>query len=268
MRAPSGQWFKDIADTRDAPWDGLSGPKSPVMPWIHPVLHPEIKSLIERWGVERTLAPKDPVLGTSERVDQLVMVKSGITARCVSSPFAQSRLSVAIGLPGRLACGNLNFFTGRPCVGRYFALVPSVVVSVPQELVMSLAKKNTEFLLLIAAQFELAALSDRLGFAAETLLDIDERVLAFFMSWASVYGKLTEIDGETWVDMPHILRGEALRYVVNCSSAALERSMTSLKKKGLVVSEADRFRVKLEILKPVHQWLRSAEEASRLFTGS
>lgn len=28
--------------------------------------------------------------------------------------------------------------------------------------------------------------------------------------------------------------------------------MTSLKKKGLVVSEADRFRVKLEILKPVH----------------
>ena len=142
---------------------------------------------------------------------------------------------------------------------------------------MSLAKKNTEFLLLIAAQFELAALSDRLGFAAETLLDIDERVLAFFMSWASVYGKLTEIDGETWVDMPLILRGEALRYVVNCSSAALERSMTSLKKKGLVVSEADRFRVKLEILKPVHQWLRSAEEASslprpeeisRLFTGS
>lgn len=277
MRAPSGQWFKDIADTRDAPWDGLSGPKSPVMPWIHPVLHPEIKSLIERWGVERTLAPKAPVLGTSERVDQLVMVKSGITARCVSSPFAQSRLSVAIGLPGRLACGNLNFFTGRPCVGRYFALVPSVVVSVPQELVMSLAKKNTEFLLLIAAQFELAALSDRLGFAAETLLAIDERVLAFFMSWASVYGKLTEIDGETWVDMPLILRGEALRYVVNCSSAALERSMTSLKKKGLVVSEADRFRVKLEILKPVHQWLRSAEEASalprpeeisRLFTGS
>ena len=81
MRAPSGQWFKDIADTRDAPWDGLSGPKSPVMPWIHPVLHPEIKSLIERWGVERTLAPKDPVLGASERVDQLVMVKSGITAR-------------------------------------------------------------------------------------------------------------------------------------------------------------------------------------------
>ena len=210
MRAPSGQWFKDIADTRDAPWDGLSGPKSPVMPWIHPVLHPEIKSLIERWGVERTLAPKDPVLGASERVDQLVMVKSGITARCVSSPFAQSRLSVAIGLPGRLACGNLNFFTGRPCVGRYFALVPSVVVSVPQELVMSLAKKNTEFLLLIAAQFELAALSDRLGFAAETLLDIDERVLAFFMSWASVYGKLTEIDGETWVDMPLILRGRPL----------------------------------------------------------
>lgn len=120
MRAPSGQWFKDIADTRDAPWDGLSGPKSPVMPWIHPVLHPEIKSLIERWGVERTLAPKDPVLGASERVDQLVMVKSGITARCVSSPFAQSRLSVAIGLPGRLACGNPQFLHGPPLRGPLF----------------------------------------------------------------------------------------------------------------------------------------------------
>ena len=81
------------------------------------------------------------------------------------------------------------------------------------------------------------------------------------MSWASVYGKLTEIDGETWVDMPLILRGEALRYVVNCSSAALERSMTSLKKKGLVVSEADRFRQQIAAVIAQLSLVRRAQTA-------
>lgn len=137
MRAPSAHWFEDIEQTRQSTWNGSVGPDLPVVPWIHPELHPQIRSLIERWGTEKQLGARDPVLGMNNRVDQLVFVKSGITARCVGSPFSQSRLSVAISIPGRLACGNLNFFTHRSCLGRYFALVPSVILSVPQSLIMS-----------------------------------------------------------------------------------------------------------------------------------
>lgn len=105
MRAPSAHWFEDIEQTRQSTWNSSVGPNLPVVPWIHPELHPQIRSLIERWGTEKQLDARDPVLGTSNRVDQLVFVKSGITARCVGSPFSQSRLSVAISIPGRLACG-------------------------------------------------------------------------------------------------------------------------------------------------------------------
>lgn len=260
MRAPSAHWFEDIEKTRQSPWNGSAGPDFPVVPWIHPELHPQIRSLIERWGTEKQLGAQDPVLGTSDRVDQLVFVKSGITARCVGSPFSQSRLSVAVSIPGRLACGNLNFFTHRSCLGRYFALVPSVTLSVPQDLVMSLAKKDPEFMQILCTQFELANLSDRMGFAAETLLDIDDRILVFFMSWAAVYGhKITEGDTD-WVEMPLTLRGEALRYVINCSSAALERCLAALRKDGTLIVENDRMRVQLKALEKAHQWLRSSEE--------
>ncbi len=264
MRAPSVHWFDEIENGRQAAWQGDIGPDFPVFPWIHPSLHPQIRSLIERWGTEKTLGVQDPVLGNSDRVDQLVLVKSGITARCVGSPFSQSRLSVAISLPGRLACGNLNFFTHRPCLGRYFALVPSVVISVPQDLIMSLAKKSHEIMQILCTQFELANLSDRMGFAAETLLDIDERVLVFFMSWAACFGhRVTE--GDTmWVEMPQTLRGDALRYVINCSSAAMERCMASFRKDGTVVVENGKMRVSLKALDRAHQWLRNSEEPSAL----
>lgn len=260
MRAPSAQWFTAIENTRHAMWQSDIGPDFPVFPWIHAALHPKIRSIIERWGVEKKLNAQDHVLGASDRVNQLVLVKSGLTARCVGSPFSQSRLSVAISIPGRLACGNLNFFTRRPCVGRYFALVPSVIVSVSQDLVMSLAKKDPEFMLILCKQFELANLSDRMGFASETLLDIDERILVFFMSWAAVYGHQVTIDNTEWVEMPLTLRGDALRYVINCSSAAIERSLASLRKSNTLVVENDMMRVQLKALERAHQWLRSSEE--------
>lgn len=262
MRAPSAHWFEDIEQTRQSTWSSSVGPDFPVVPWIHPELHPQIRSLIERWGTEKQLGAQDPVLGTSDRVDQLVFVKSGITARCVGSPFSQSRLSVAVSIPGRLACGNLNFFTHRSCMGRYFALVPSVTLSVPQNLVMSLAKKDPEFMQILCIQFELANLSDRMGFAAETLLDIDDRILVFFLSWAVVYGHKITDGGTDWVEMPLTLRGEALRYVINCSSAAIERSLAALRKDGTLVVENDRMRVRLSALEKAHQWLRSSEEPS------
>lgn len=99
-----------------------------------------------------------------------------------------------------------------------------------------------------------------MGFAAETLLDIDDRILVFFLSWAVMYGHKITDGGTDWVEMPLALRGEALRYVINCSSAAIERSLAALRKDGTLVVENDRMRVRLSALEKAHQWLRSSEE--------
>ena len=118
MRPPSANWLKEIEVFRNrGPDDSYN---LPTYPWLAPPLHPRIRSLIERWGVVTELDANEPVLGSFDhKVDRLVLVKSGITARCFGSVFALKRPSVAFSVPGRLACGNLNFFSQRPCIGSY-----------------------------------------------------------------------------------------------------------------------------------------------------
>ena len=84
------------------------------------------------------------------------------------------------------------------------------------------------------------------------------------MSWAACFGhRVTE--GDTmWVEMPQTLRGDALRYVINCSSAAMERCMASFRKDGTVIVENGKMRVSLKALDRAHQWLRNSEEPSAL----
>lgn len=213
--------------------------------------------------METELAPHDPVLGSKQdKVDKLVLVKSGITARCFGSVYGVQRPAVAFSIAGRLACGNLNFFSHRPCIGSYFALVPSVVVSIPQSLLFSICEKDPAMMLTAAKEFELINLSDRLGFGIHSSLGVDDRLLAYFITWVVAYGREEEIDGEIWIRMPAPLRGEALQYVVNCSSAALERAIGKLKSAGMLVSQADSALVKLECLLPVHRWIRNIEERS------
>ena len=89
---------------------------------------------------------------------------------------------MAFSVPGRLACGNLNFFSHRPSIGSYVAVVPSVVVTVPQSLVMSMCRSDADFALLVASEFEKISLSDRLGFGLLAQLDNESRFLAFLLS--------------------------------------------------------------------------------------
>ena len=122
MRPPSSNWLKEIEVFRNR--DSDDSYNIPIYPWLAPPLHPKIRSLIERWGVEKEVPANAPVLGhINERVDKLVLVKSGVTARNFGSACSVERPSVAFSVPGRLACGNLNFFSQRPCIGSYYALV-------------------------------------------------------------------------------------------------------------------------------------------------
>lgn len=259
MRAPSTHWFEELKKSRIRRADDEQ--EFPLYPWIAPPLHPQLVSLIERWGVQKHIDAHEPVLGhMTDRVDQLVLVKSGLTVRHFGSPFVKSRANHAISVPGRLACGNLNFFSHRACVGRYYAIVPSTVISVPQSLIYSLCMKDAQLLMTVAREFEMIALTDRMGFGAQTMLSIDERLLTYFLSWSVVYGTLQKIDDVDWVCFPMPLRGPALQNLVVCSSAALERALTALKSKGLFVTEGDTARIQLECLKPIHKWLRNMEE--------
>lgn len=261
MRPHSSNWLKEIEIFRNRLTDDTYS--IPTYPWLAPPLHSKLRSLIERWGVETELAPHDPVLGHhNDKVDKLVLVKSGVTARCFGSIYGVQRPAVAFSIPGRLACGNLNFFSHRPCIGSYFALVPSVVISIPQSLLYSLCEKDPEMLMLVAREFELINLSDRLGFGVHSSLGVVDRLLAYFITWAVAFGREEQIDDAEWIRIPAPLRGEALQYVVNCSSAALERALSSLKSSGNYVQQSDSALIKLECLLPVHRWLRNIEERS------
>ena len=108
MRPPSSSWLKEIGVFRNRLTDDTYS--IPSYPWLAPPLHSRIRSLIERWGVETELGANEPVLGhVSDKVDKLVMVKSGITGRCFGSIYGVKQPGMAFSIPGRLACGNLNF---------------------------------------------------------------------------------------------------------------------------------------------------------------
>lgn len=259
MRPPSANWLKEIEVFRNRESDDSYN--LPTYPWLAPPLHPCIRSLIERWGVEKEIAANEPVLGNiNDKVDKFVLVKSGITARCFGSIYAVKRPSVAFSVPGRLACGNLNFFSHRPCIGSYYALVPSVVISIPQSLLFKVCEQDPKMLMICATEFELINLSDRLGFGVHSLLGVEDRLLAYFLSWSVAFGRETTIDGDIWISFPTPLRGTALQSVVNCSAAALERALGSLKQEGHYITDADTARIRLSVLQPVHNWMRNIEE--------
>lgn len=259
MRPPSTNWLKEIEVFRNRAADDSYN--LPTYPWLAPPLHPSIRSLIERWGIEREIAANEPVLGSvNDKVDKFVLVKSGITARCFGSIYAVKRPSVAFSVPGRLACGNLNFFSHRPCIGSYYALVPSVVVSIPQSLLFKVCEQDPKMLMICATEFELINLSDRLGFGVHSLLGVEDRLLAYFLSWSVAFGREEIIDNDTWISFPTPLRGSALQSVVNCSAAALERALGKLKQDGDYVSVSDTARIRLSVLRPIHNWMRNIEE--------
>ena len=235
MRPPSSNWLKEIEVFRNR--DSDDSYNIPIYPWLAPPLHPKIRSLIERWGVEKEVPANAPVLGhINERVDKLVLVKSGVTARNFGSACSVERPSVAFSVPGRLACGNLNFFSQRPCIGSYYALVPSVVVSIPQSLLFKVCEQDPGMLLLCATEFELINLSDRLGFGAHSRLGVEDRLLAYFLTWSVAF--------------------------VSCSAAALERALGNLKQDGHYVTDNDSARIRLSVLEPIHKWIRNNEEKS------
>jgi len=272
MRIPSENWLKDLGISRGR-WTVAGDVNSespfynfPIFPWITPLVHPELRSLFERLGVVRHFKANEQIrLSPDNKVENIALLVSGVTARHFGSTSAQSRLSIAISVPGRFACGNLNFFTHRPCIGRYYAVVPSTVLSIEQKFLYDLSQKDPQLQYLLATQFELNNLSDRLGFGAHSLLSVKERLLMFYLSWSAVFGKLVQFEGEDWVEVPLPLRGRILEGIVLCSPTALEQVLKEIKEEKcfIVLKGGDRAMIRLSVLEPVHSWIRSSEEFNK-----
>lgn len=261
MSNRSLSWYAAIGRVSDLPWSVTAPVRDSVVPWITHAVNIKLRELICRIGVSRSVAAGEDIIPEGAPVDKLVMVTKGVTGREVG------RVSQAIALspPWHFACGNLNFFTEQPCIGKYYALVDSEVVAVPQQLLRKLLRKDPEMAWIFAVQAELCTLSDRLGFGALATLSVEERLKALFISWGRKYGRY-EVDskGRSWCRMPQTVQRKYLAAVVNTSRVSLDKTLHKWKTAGSYVVNGDDLGVSYELLRPTYSWIVRMEENARI----
>ena len=103
-------WYVSIVQGKNnANSTGAIFSNVPVMPWIHHRLHPVLVRIFLRLGLSKTLK-EERVFSPGERVDHVVLVTRGVTARAIGSTKGDSP-AIALSTPGHLAAGHLNFFS-------------------------------------------------------------------------------------------------------------------------------------------------------------
>lgn len=261
MSNRSLSWYAAIGWVSDLPWDAGTPVSDSVVPWITHAVNAKLRELICRIGVVRKLKAGENVIPEGAPVDRLVLVTKGVTGREVG------RVSQAIALspPWHFACGNLNFFTEQPCIGKYFALVDSEVVAVPQELLRKILRSDQELAWIFAVQSELCTLSDRLGFGALAALSVEDRLKALFISWGRKYGRY-EVDrqGRAWCRMPQTVQRKFLAAVIHTSRVSLDKTLHKWKAEGSYAVAGDEVSVRYELLEPVYSWIVRMEENARI----
>lgn len=265
MGGVSAGWLAAVQTGQSDDWHPAEGPAGLLTPWIAPRVPRRLLDLITRLGSSRRLEAGEYIYAPHEPVDRLVVVRNGLTARAVVDPASSQPEAIAISPPGRLGSGNLNFFSGRPCAGRYFALCRSEIVSCPQSLIRAMGKADPELGWLIVHYFELCNLSDRLGFASQVMLPVPTRLKTLFLSWAVSFGHEAErIDAPgRWIRMPALMsRGDMAR-VIHASLMSVDRLLGEWRQGGLILREGAAVWVRPELLRDAHAWLcRTEEDAS------
>lgn len=239
----------------------LSVDKKPVFPLIAHPIHPELRQLFNNIGIKRMLDTGEFIFKYGEPVHCIAMVTKGITARQVG----QSPDNImAVSIPGRIACGNLNFFTEHPCVGSYHALVPSEVCIVNSKLLKTILAKEPELLWHFVENMELITLSDRLGFAVQSMLPLEERIKSFYLAWAvnyAVYEPGPEGE-EGWLTMPPTLQRKHLCNLAKSSKFSLDVALKDWKSSGELYMEDGMIKIRPSLLKSCYDWMAQLEEGS------
>ena len=266
MRNVTTSWLAAISRARNGAGDAdvLDRP-FPILPWLTVALHPRLIDLIDRIGLASTYEADEYLLDPNEPVNKVAYVRRGVTGRSAGDPHGQKASAIAISTPGHIAYGNLNFFTERHAIGRYFALTPAEIVVCDRNLLYSLIFKDPELLELTVKQFECCMLSDRLAFASLALLNAENRLKAFGCTWAANYGERVEkADGE-WIKMPAPMSRRVRTAIISVSGNWLDGKLQEWMKAGVWLREGDWVWVRADFLDPVYVWMLRAEGRSVRF---
>ncbi len=260
MRTVSQRWHASIMRGKN----GSDDPEVifkpfPICPWLHPRLHPRLVEIVLKLGIKRQLAVDEPIFRTG-RVDQFVLVTKGVTGRSIGNPSGQASTAIAYSTPNHIGAGNLNFMTGRPAIGRYFALTPAEIVYCPRDLLRSVIATDPDLVNLMNIQLELATLSDRLGFCCLSLLGAEDRIKSHLVTWSLNFGEMVRIGDVECIKMPSPLPRPAISQVSSTSMVWIDKHMKEWRDKRLWKRDGDWVYLKPELLDPVYKWMRKSEE--------
>lgn len=265
MKNTSAEWLQSLMYpvNRQLVGDDPLHSQFPIFPWITPWVHPTIVDLIEHCGIVRELDAGEPLFSTNEKISSLVYVISGVTARCLANPDAQSKQAIALAPPGHFAAGNLNFFSHRHAIGRYYTLTPAKLIYCPRDILQAVIQKDMDLFKRVVIQFEMTSLSDRLGFACLSLLSAEERLKVLALIWAVNYGRFVQKDNQFWVKMPTPMSRDVRTRVTSTSLFWVDRILKQWKQSKLWIRDGNWVYMKLALVEPIYQWIRHAgEEAS------
>lgn len=255
----SNNWYENLRDryfSTDTPASSPDLYPEPIVPWIAPRLNSEIFRLILRLGQTQKLSQGELLFARGYENEDLFVVCRGVTARGFGN-LSQERISLSP--PGRLAAGYLNFFSGRNAAEHCYALTDAEVCRCPKRLLNAVLDKDSALAKLCMIQFEYCHLSDRLDLACHSLLDAKDRLKAYLMSWAVVYGDLHREEGEerTWIRMlsPMPMRVQSL--IVNASPNWVDRMIHVWRKEDLWRRDREWVLVAPELLQEAYVWVRT-----------
>lgn len=263
MARLSHKWHEMISQSRNgASGKSVLDSSFPVMPWITHALDPKLEALFLRVGTRRVLPTDALLFEVGEPIDQLVFVCQGVTARSMGNVDERA---IGLATPGRIAAGNLNFFSQRHAIGRYFCLTESELCYCPRKLLLDVLKTDVELFSSYVAQLECAALSDRMSFACLALCDSVLRLKAFFASWAANYGTPVSRGGRACIEMPVPMTLAVQSKIVNSSLNWVDRIIHSWRDEGLWIRKGERVAVDVALLDEAWIWMRSLEEANERY---
>ena len=233
----------------------------PIVPWIHPPLHPELQRLLIKMGQRVRLDKNQKLTSTTRKIHHLAMVTQGVTARNFGSPTVTPK-GAAISPVGHIALGNLNFFTGRAAIGHYFALTKAEVTVVDKELLLPILKTEPELFSLLLKHFECGTLSDRLGFSLYAFGSVELRLKCFIISWAIEFAEVFYKGGEMWLRMPTPLTRINRCLVTNASSVSIDNCLKKWMGKGVWSRGGDFTTCQVDFFEDGYLWMRESEEQS------
>ncbi|MEG1834092.1 MAG: hypothetical protein RR101_00840 [Burkholderiaceae bacterium] len=221
--------------------------------------------LIQRLGSSSRVKAGEFLFGDDDPVDQLIYVHRGLIGRAVRDPSTQLTMALAFSPPGRMAAGTLNFFSGIPCVGKYFAFEASEIIRCPQAVCRAIVYRNPELLRCFAIHAEQFAMSNRLTGSAHILLPVKKRLPLLFLAWASAFGQLSkrsDTDG-LWIQMPIPAIRSNLARLINSSLITIDRQLADWRSTGLFLREHNTLWLRPVLVEESLDWLCRLDETAR-----